>query len=105
MPLSIHPSIQPPAIPLPTTKVTFRVFPQRLVKLGLTIMDTKEMVKKISTDILVGERTAFILVQPELSFIETREPATEGAKESSQFVSCCLSQTAEPSRAWDDGGC
>lgn len=48
------------------------------------------MVKKISTDILVGERTAFILVQPELSFIETREPAKEGAKESSQFVSVCL---------------
>lgn len=89
-----HPKPNPQPNPPPnTTQVTFRVFPQRLVRLGLTIMDTKEMVKKISTDILVGERTAFILVQPELSFIETREPAPEGAKESSQFVSVyvCLS--------------
>ncbi|KAM3572143.1 hypothetical protein VYU27_005849 [Nannochloropsis oceanica] len=66
-------------------EVTFRVFPQRLVRLGLTIMDTKEMVKKISTQILSKGRTAFILVQPELSFIETREPAKEGAKASSEF--------------------
>ena len=67
---SVRPSVpvspQPRPRP-PPTQVTFRVFPQKLVRLGLHIMDTKQMVKKISTDILVGDRTAFILVQPELT--------------------------------------
>ncbi len=88
-PLTPHqhpPHTHPSTLPNPPHQVTFRVFPQKLVRLGLTIMDTKEMVKKLRSDILVGERTAFILVQPELSFIETREPTPEGAKPSSDFV-------------------
>jgi UDP-N-acetylenolpyruvoylglucosamine reductase len=66
-------------------EVTFRIFPESLVQLSLKIMKTKDMVKKISTDILSKTRTAFILVQPELSFIETREPAPVGAEASSEF--------------------
>jgi FAD/FMN-containing dehydrogenase len=66
-------------------EVTLRIFPQRLVNLQFRIMRTADVVKQIQ-EIIKGDQTAFLLIQPERTIVELRAPAKPNARESTSLV-------------------